>query len=83
VAHLLSYWLIIVALYDTGKAHNMKWLGFLLIFLSCYNFEQGAFSAKLILIFLLGLLMVCGKPLFEHLFFVERQKVRAQYRSKR
>ena len=61
----------------------MKWLGFLLIFLSCYNFEQGQYSAKLVGLFLLGLLMVCGKPLFDHLFFVEREKVRAQYRSKR
>jgi hypothetical protein len=31
-------------------------------------------------LFLLGLLMVCGKPLMEHLFFVEREKVRSQYR---
>jgi hypothetical protein len=61
----------------------MKILGFLLIFLSCYNFEQGEYSAKLVLMFLLGLLMVCGKPLFDHLFFIEREKVRSQYRGKR
>jgi hypothetical protein len=61
----------------------MKWLGFLLIFLSCYNFEQGEYSGKLILVFLLGLLMVCGKPLIEHLFFVEQEKVRSQYRNRR
>jgi hypothetical protein len=61
----------------------MKILGFLLIFLSCYNFEQGEYSAKLVLMFFLGLLMVCGKPLFDHLFFIEREKVRSQYRSKR
>jgi hypothetical protein len=61
----------------------MKWLGFLLIFVSCYNFEQGEYSAKLILIFLLGLLMVCGKPLIEHLFFIEREKERAQCRRRR
>ena len=58
----------------------MKWLGFLLIFLSCYYFEQGEYSAKLIFMFLLGLLMVCGKPLIEHLFFIEREKVRTQCR---
>jgi hypothetical protein len=61
----------------------MKWLGFLLIFLSCYNFEQGEYSAKLIFMFLLGLMMVCGRPLIEHLFFVEREKVRAQFRGRR
>ena len=60
----------------------MKWLGFLLIFLSCYNFEQGEYSGKLILVFLMGLLMVCGKPLIEHLFFIEREKVRSQYRNR-
>ena len=61
----------------------MKWLGFLLIFLSCYNFEQGEYSAKLIFMFLLGVLMVCGRPLIEHLFFVEREKVREQFRRRR
>jgi predicted membrane channel-forming protein YqfA (hemolysin III family) len=61
----------------------MKWLGFLLIFLSCYNFEQGEYSAKLIFMFLLGLLMVCGISLIEHLFFVEREKVREQFRRRR
>ena len=60
----------------------MKWLGFLLIFLSCYNFEQGEYSAKLIFMFLLGLLMVCGKPFIEHLFFIEREKVRAHCRRR-
>jgi hypothetical protein len=63
----------------------MKWLGFILIFVSCYSFEQGQYSAKLVLMFLLGLLMVFSKPLIEHLFFVEREKVRSQcrYRNKR
>jgi hypothetical protein len=61
----------------------MKWLGFLLIFLSCYNFEQGDLSAKSLFMFFLGLLMVCGRPLIEHLFFVEREKVRAHFRSRR
>ena len=60
----------------------MKWLGFFLIFVSCYNFEQGEYSVKLIFIFLLGLLMVCGKPLIDHLFFVEREKVRSHYRNR-
>jgi hypothetical protein len=58
----------------------MKWLGFILIFVSCYSFEQGQYSAKLVMMFLLGLLMVFSKPLIEHLFFVEREKVRSQYR---
>jgi hypothetical protein len=61
----------------------MKLLGFFLIFVTCYNFEQGYFSLKDIAIFLLGLLLVCGKPVFEHLFFIQREKVRAQYRSRR
>ena len=61
----------------------MKLLGFLLIFLSCYNFEQGYFTPKLIAIFLFGLFMVCGKPFVEHLFFVKRERVRAQYRGRR
>ena len=60
----------------------MKLLGFFLIFLTCYNFEQGYFSLKDIAIFLLGLLLVFGKPVFEHLFFIQREKVRAQYRSR-
>jgi membrane-bound ClpP family serine protease len=61
----------------------MKLLGFFLIFLTCYHFEQGYFTLKDIAIFLIGLLLVCGKPMFEHLFFIEREKVRAQYRSRR
>jgi len=32
--------------------------------------------------FFLGLLLLCGKPLFDHFFFAQREKVRAQYRSK-
>jgi hypothetical protein len=60
----------------------MKWLGFLLIFVSCYNFEQGDLSAKSLFMFFLGLLLACGKPLMEHLFFVEREKVRSQYRNR-
>jgi hypothetical protein len=58
----------------------MKWLGFILIFVSFYNFEQGQYSAKLLLFFILGLLLVFGKPLIGYLFFVEREKVRSQYR---
>ena len=61
----------------------MKLLGFFLIFVTCYNFEQGYFSLKDIAIFLLGFLLVFGKPVFEHLFFIQREKVRAQYRSRR
>jgi len=60
----------------------MKWLGFILIFVSCYNFEQGQYTAKFIFLSLLGLFMVCSKPLIEQLFFVEREKVRSQYRYK-
>ena len=58
----------------------MKWLGFILIFISSYNFEQGQYSVKLLSFFFLGLLLVFGKPLIDHLFFVEREKVRSQYR---
>lgn len=83
VAHLLSYLPIILSLYVKIKAPHMKWLGFLLIFLCCYNFEQGQFSLKLIFMFLMGVFLVCGKSLMDHLFFIERQKVRSQYRMKR
>jgi len=67
----------------TKWRQQIKWLGFLLILLGGYSLEQGEYTFKDIAIFGLGILMVCGKPLFDHLFFIEREKVRAQYRSKR
>ena len=61
----------------------MKWLGFLLIFLSCYNFEQGSFSLRDILIFLLGIGLVCSKAIFTYFIVIQREKARAQYRCGR
>ena len=61
----------------------MKWLGFLLIFLSCYNFEQGYFSLRDILIFLLGLGLVCSKALFTYFIVLQRERARAYYRNDR
>lgn len=57
----------------------MKWLGFLLIFLSCYNFEQGSFAIKDIALFLLGIGLVCSKAIFTYFLVMQREKARAQY----
>ena len=57
----------------------MKWLGFLLIFISCYNFEQGYYSAKLICIFLLGIGLVCSKAIFTYFLVMQRERARANY----
>lgn len=59
----------------------MKLLGFLLIFISCYSFEQGEYSVKLIFIFLLGVSLVCSKAIFTYFIVMQKEKARAHYRQ--
>jgi hypothetical protein len=58
----------------------LKFIGIFLMFLSGYGLEQ-AFSLSLAIWFLFGLFLVCSQGIFGHLMFVEREKVRAQYRG--
>ena len=60
----------------------IKFIGIFLMFLSFWSLERG-FSLSAILWFLIGLFLVCSQGLFSHLMFVQHEKVRAQYRSKR
>jgi hypothetical protein len=52
------------------------------MFISALALERG-FSFGLIGWFLFGLFLVCSQGIFAHLMFVEREKVRAQYRRRR
>ena len=60
----------------------IKFIGIFLMFLSFMGLERG-FSLSLVLWFLFGLFLVCSQGIFGHLLFVEREKVRAQYRRRR
>lgn len=57
----------------------LEFIGIFLMFLSGYGLEQG-FSLSLAIWFLFGLFLVSSQGIFGHLMFVEREKVRAQYR---
>lgn len=57
----------------------IKVIGLFLMFFSFSGLSAG-FSFSSLGWFLFGLLMVCSKELFGHLLYIERQKVRAQYR---
>ena len=57
----------------------LKFIGIFLMFFSGCGLEQG-FSLSLAIWFLFGLFLVCSQGIFGHLMFVEREKVRAQYR---
>ena len=60
----------------------IKFIGIFLMFLSWAASSDGA-SLSLVLWFLFGLFLVCSQGIFSHIMFTQREKVRAQYRSKR
>uniref|UniRef100_UPI0040480D2C hypothetical protein n=1 Tax=Polynucleobacter sp. TaxID=2029855 RepID=UPI0040480D2C len=60
----------------------IKFIGMLLMFVSAYCLESG-FELSDVLWFLLGLFLVCSQGIFGHLMFIQREKVRAQYRRGR
>jgi hypothetical protein len=57
----------------------IKFIGIFLVFLSAMGLERG-FSLSLVIWFLFGIFLICSQAIFGHLFFIEREKVRAQYR---
>lgn len=60
----------------------IKFIGIFLMFLCFWSLERG-FSFSAILWFLIGLFLVFSQGIFSHLMFVEREKVKTQYRRKR
>jgi len=60
----------------------IKFIGILLMFIAWASLSNG-FSLSLVLWFLLGLFLVCSQGIFSHLLYIERQKVRAQYRRRK
>ena len=60
----------------------IKLIGVFFMFISWVSLSNG-FSLSLVLWFLFGLLLVCSQGIFSHILFVEREKVRSQYRNKR
>lgn len=60
----------------------IRLLGLLFVFLSCYSLSQ-QFDIKSFGMLIFGLFLICSEGIFAHLMFVEREKVRARYRSKR
>ena len=60
----------------------IKFIGIFFMFISAMGLERG-FSLSLALWFLLGLFLVCSQGIFGHILFVQREKVRAQYRRRR
>lgn len=60
----------------------LKFIGIFLMFLSGLGLAQ-AFSLSLAIWFLFGLFLVCSQGIFGHLMFIEREKVRAQYRRQK
>lgn len=60
----------------------LKFIGIFLMFLSGLGLGQ-AFSLSLAIWFLFGLFLVCSQGIFGHLMFIEREKVRAQYRRQK
>ena len=59
----------------------IKFIGIFFMFIAWVSLSNG-FSLSLALWFLFGLFLVCSQGIFGHLLFVEREKVRAQYRSR-
>jgi hypothetical protein len=60
----------------------IKFIGIFFMFLSWAASSEGA-SLSLVLWFLFGLFLVCSQGIFSHILFIEREKVRSQYRNKR
>ena len=59
----------------------VKLLGLFLMFISAYCLEQGGLDLGLVQAFFIGLLMFFSEALIGHVSFVQREKVRAEYRS--
>jgi len=59
-----------------------KCIGIFLMFLSGYSLEQ-AFNLNAVIWFLFGLFLVFSQGIFGHLLFVQREKVRAEYRRQK
>jgi len=60
----------------------IKFIGIFFMFIAWASLSNG-FSLSLALWFLFGLFLVCSQGIFGHLLFVERERVRAQYRRRR
>jgi len=60
----------------------IKFIGILLMFVSALGLERG-FELSLLLWFVFGLFLVMSRAICGHLLFVQREKVRAQYRRRR
>ena len=60
----------------------IKFIGIFFMFIAWVSLSNG-FSLSLALWFLFGLFLVCSQGIFGHLLFVEREKVRAQYRRRK
>jgi len=59
----------------------IKFIGIFFMFISVLALQHG-FAINLVLWFLLGLFLVFSRGIFGHILFIERQKVRSQYRRK-
>jgi len=59
-----------------------KVIGFFLVFVSWFGLSQ-EFDLKLAGALLFGAFLICSEGLFGHLMFMEREKVRSRYRSRR
>ena len=60
----------------------IKFIGIFFMFIAWVSLSN-SFSLSLVLWFLFGLFLVCSQGIFGHLMFVEREKVRAQYRRRK
>jgi len=64
------------------EVYMFKCIGIFLMFLSGYSLEQ-AFNLNAVIWFLFGLFLVLSQGIFGHLLFVQREKVRAEYRRQK
>jgi hypothetical protein len=60
----------------------IKFLGILIVFLAWYGLSI-EFDLKLVGQMAIGVLLICSEGLFRHVLFVEREKVRSEYRGRR
>ncbi|MBU3579747.1 hypothetical protein ICN17_06975 [Polynucleobacter sp. 73C-SIWE] len=60
----------------------IKFIGIFFMFISVLALQHG-FTISLALWFMLGLFLVFSQGIFSHIMFAQREKVKAQYRSKR
>jgi len=60
----------------------IKFIGIFFIFISAVVLQYGL-TISLAFWFLFGLFLVCSQGIFGHIMFMQREKVRAQYRRRR